>query len=226
MSKLFFGMLAASLFLASAVRADSIDDILDGIQKNKDARERERVLFQDSTPVGYVEPPTVYNLSFIGGGDAGKAELQKQVWHSLPFGNKEDLGSDGFRRRAVALVIKNNPIHIADDGPSIKLQEFWMQAADSTDGRSLSVRVKPLENKSFDSDSLPGKRLIGRALQALTRNLNIIANFYGTYDLHPVDIRVHFLDKRQYVDSVRVKAITNDNTSNYRGKLDVHVLYE
>jgi hypothetical protein len=222
-------LLTTTLLMPMAAKAEQIDDILRRIQSEQDARTRAEMAFQQATPIASVSLPTVWNLqgSIPPGESALSSNAVKSlVWHNVHIGSAKKDASPAGRRRAIGIVIRNNGIHIAEDGPNIKLEQFWMTASSNANLSGDPVRIKSLENKQVELDSLPFKSMFSSLMGSLESNLNVIADFYGTYDLRPTETRVYYLPEKQYVDYVQVKAITLDNTPNYSGKLDIRVLFE
>jgi len=207
--------------------ADDIDDLLGRISKENNEKARVNALYSNSTSVGRVSIPTVYNIRLmVGTGGVNSEAAQSHVWQKLDVvGNGRDSDDSGERRRVVAIAIKNVSKYSAD-GPWIKLTQFWINGAETLSERPYRTRVKTLENKNVSLDSIPNASMFSSMISSITSHLNVIANFYGTYELKFAETRVVYLDEPQFIDSVDIKAIATDNTPNYRGVVEVRFLFK
>jgi hypothetical protein len=227
MLKKLLPLCLAAFAFGSVARADSIDNLLANIKAEQDAKVRLQNLFDAGSSVGVVRPATPWNLQYSNIDTSGKDPMSGITWHNvITKGQSAERGADGSRRRATAIVIRNNPLQTNVDGPFVRLEQFWIRSTDRADGEATPVRLKALENKQVDLSSIPNISFVGEALESLQQNLNVIAHFYQTYDMRDEETRVVFLKERMFVDAVQIRAITLDNVSNYSGHVEVRVIYE
>ena len=228
-------------------QVDDIDVLLSEIREEDEREAREKKLWAAAVEVGNIAPLTVLGIKqllrvphrkFENDSDASDEKTESagertrddrergMVWRSLDFGRQKDLGSSGHRRKVIGIIMRNNPRRAFADGPSAKIEEVWINGRYDLDATSEDIRVEELENRSTDFSSIPGSSLFSDMLARLRRVIHQIASFYQSYDMHPGETRVVFLGEPVYMDTFRMKVMTNDNTANAQASIAVRAILD